>query len=87
MTYCRISEAFVNQVSVNTSNLSDLQNQLDQRVGKHVDLREAIIKKKDEQLKGTLLVYDVYVHRHGQQVIKLTLSQMKQHYTDHNKEP
>ena len=48
----RAAEALLNQVSTNAANLGDLQNQLDRRVGKHVDIREQIIKKKDDELKG-----------------------------------
>ena len=48
----RTAEALLNQVSTNAANLGDLQNQLDRRVGKHVDIREQIIKKKDDELKG-----------------------------------
>ena len=44
----------LSQVSVNTTNLSDLQDKLQQRVGRHVDVREALIRKKDEQLEGKL---------------------------------
>ena len=52
MLYFRTAEALLNQVSTNAANLGDLQNQLDRRVGKHVDIREQIIKKKDDELKG-----------------------------------
>ena len=52
MLYFRAAEALLNQVSTNAANLGDLQNQLDRRVGKHVDIREQIIKKKDDELKG-----------------------------------
>ena len=52
MLYYRTAEALLNQVSTNAANLGDLQNQLDRRVGKHVDIREQIIKKKDDELKG-----------------------------------
>ena len=52
MLYFRTAEALLNQVSTNAANLGDLQNQLDMRVGKHVDIREQIIKKKDHELKG-----------------------------------
>ena len=48
----RTAESLIDKVNVNTSNLSDLQNQLEKRVGKHVDLKEAMLKKKDEELKG-----------------------------------
>ena len=52
MLYFRTAEALLNQVSTNAANLGDLQNQLDRRVGKHVDIREQIIKKKEDELKG-----------------------------------
>ena len=52
MLYFRTAEALLNQVSTNAANLGDLQNQLDRRAGKHVDIREQIIKKKDDDLKG-----------------------------------
>ena len=52
MLYFRTAEALLNQVSTNAANLGDLQNQLDRRVGKHVDIREQIIKKKDDELRG-----------------------------------
>ena len=52
LLYFRTAEALLNQVSTNAANLGDLQNQLDRRVGKHVDIREQIIKKKDDELKG-----------------------------------
>ena len=52
MLYFRTAEALLNQVSTNAANLGDLQNQLDRHVGKHVDIREQIIKKKDDEMKG-----------------------------------
>ena len=52
MLYLRTAEALLNQVSSNAANLGDLQNQLDMGVGKHVDIREQIIKKKDDELRG-----------------------------------
>ena len=50
----RTAEVLLNQVGVNTTNLSDLQDKLQQRVGRHVDVREALIAKKDEQLESKL---------------------------------
>ena len=50
----RTAEALLNQVGVNTTTLSDLQDKLQQRVGRHVDVREALMSKKDEQLEGKL---------------------------------
>ena len=46
----RTAEALLNQVGVNTTNLSDLQDKLQQHVGRHADVREALIAQKDEQL-------------------------------------
>ena len=48
----RTAESLIDKVNVNTSNLSDLQTQLEKRVGKHVDLKEALLKKKDKEIKG-----------------------------------
>ena len=53
--FTRTAESLIDKVNVNTSNLSDLQNQLEKRVGKQVDIREAILKKKDEKLKGNII--------------------------------
>ena len=65
MLYFRTAEALLNQVSTNAANLGDLQNQLDRRVGKHVDIREQIIKKKDDELKGKSIktINDTKVNR------------------------
>ena len=64
MLYFRTAEALLNQVSTNAANLGDLQNQLDRRVGKHVDIREQIIKKKDDELKGkSIKTIDVMILR------------------------
>ena len=52
----RTAESLIDKVNINTSNLSDLQNQIEKRVGKQVDIREAILKKKDEELKGKISV-------------------------------
>ena len=38
------------QISKNTSNLSELQEKVEIKVSKHVDVREALLKKKDEEL-------------------------------------
>ena len=38
------------QISKNTSNLTELQEKVDTKVSKHVDVREALLKKKDEEL-------------------------------------
>ena len=52
----RTAESLIDKVNINTSNLSDLQSQIEKRVGKQVDIREAILKKKDEELKGKISV-------------------------------
>ena len=52
----RTAEFLIDKVNINTSNLSDLQSQIEKRVGKQVDIREAISKKKDEELKGKISV-------------------------------
>ena len=42
-------------MNINTSNLSNLQHELEKRVGKQVDLRDAVLKRKDEELKGWII--------------------------------
>ena len=69
----RTAEELLNQVGTNTSNLNELQHQLEKRAGKHVDAREAILKKRDEQLKGNM--YNVYVVN-----VNFTLTWKFQHY-------
>ena len=51
----RTAESLIDKVNVNTSNLSDLQHELEKRVGKQVDLRDAVLKRKDEELKGRII--------------------------------
>ena len=53
----RTAESLIDKVNVNTSNLSDLQTQLEKRVGKHVDLKEVLLKKKDEEIKGWIISF------------------------------
>ena len=43
-----------------TSNMGEVTNLrlgLEDRLSKHVDVREALMKKKDEQLQGTMYIY------------------------------
>ena len=47
----KVAEVLLEQISKNTSNLSDLHDRVEYRVGKHVDVREALLKQKDEQLQ------------------------------------
>ena len=71
MLYFRTAEALLNQVSTNAANLGDLQNQLDRRVGKHVDIREQIIKKKDDELKGkSIKTINIMILRFNDKIVR-----------------
>ena len=45
-------DLLLNQVSTNTTDLTSLQVKLDGRVSSHIDVREALLKQKDQQLIG-----------------------------------
>jgi hypothetical protein len=38
------------------NDVAGLRNGLEDRLSKHVDVREALIKKKDEQLQGKTMI-------------------------------
>ncbi len=42
----------LSQVSTNTRDLDQLQDRVDKTLARHVDVREEIIRKKDEQIQG-----------------------------------
>ena len=48
----RAVDMLLTQVSSNTNDLSSLQVKLDGRVSNHIDVREALLKQKDQQLLG-----------------------------------
>ena len=48
----RAIDTLLNQMSLNMDEVSGLRQGLEDRISKHVDVREALLKKKDEQLQG-----------------------------------
>ena len=46
----------LNQLNANTGDLTDLQEKVDNRVKHHIDVRESLLQKKDDQLKGKSMV-------------------------------
>ena len=46
----KAAEALLGEIGKNTSNLTELQDRLEYKVSKHVDVREALLKKKDDEL-------------------------------------
>ncbi len=42
----------LSQVGTNTRDLDQLQDRVDKTLARHVDVREEIIRKKDEQIQG-----------------------------------
>ena len=48
----RAIDTLLNQMSLNMDEVAGLRHGLEDRISKHVDVREALLKKKDEQLQG-----------------------------------
>ena len=46
----KAAEVLLGEIGKNTSNLTELQDRLEYKVSKHVDVREALLKKKDDEL-------------------------------------
>ena len=47
----RAAEALLEQIGKNTSNLTELQDSVNYKVNKHIDVRENLLKKKEEELQ------------------------------------
>ena len=45
-------ESLLQQVTSNTKDLDHLHERVEERLNKHVDVREELIKQKDQQIKG-----------------------------------
>ena len=50
----RAIDTLLNQMSLNMDEVQGLRHGLEDRISKHVDVREALLKKKDEQLQGKI---------------------------------
>ena len=48
----RAAEALLGQISKNTSDLSHLHDRVEHKVAKHVDVREALLQKKNEEIEA-----------------------------------
>ena len=48
----RALDALLGQMTSNMDEVTNLRIGLEDRLSKHVDVREALMKKKDEQLQG-----------------------------------
>ena len=48
----RALDALLGQMTSNMDDVTNLRRGLEDRLNKHVDVREALTKKKDEQLQG-----------------------------------
>ncbi len=53
----------LSQVSTNTRDLDQLQDRVDKTLARHVDVREEIIRKKDEQIQGFKLGFQERIMR------------------------
>ena len=53
----RALDALLGQMTSNMGEVTNLRLGLEDRLSKHVDVREALMKKKDEQLQGTMYIY------------------------------
>ena len=53
----RALDALLGQMTSNMGEVTNLRLGLEDRLSKHVDVREALMKKKDEQLQGTMYMY------------------------------
>ena len=51
----RALDALLGQMTSNMDEVTNLRRGLEDRLSKHVDVREALLKKKDEQLQGYYL--------------------------------
>ena len=51
--FIRAIDALLHQMTSNMDQVSGLRQGLEDRLSKHVDVREALIHKKDEQLQGS----------------------------------
>ena len=59
-SHTRNLQAVVDQLSHNALELNELQNKVDHKHSSSLDEREAAIKARDQQLKGTFLVHVVF---------------------------
>ena len=57
--FFRAIDTLLNQMSLNMDEVQGLRHGLEDRISKHVDVREALLKKKDEQLQGK--IYNIFL--------------------------
>ena len=57
----RAIDTLLNQMSLNMDEVQGLRHGLEDRISKHVDVREALLKKKDEQLQGKIGIFHQFL--------------------------
>ena len=67
----RAAEALLEQIGKNTSNLTELQDSVNYKVNKHIDVREALLKKKEEELQSMQKKMDRRMKDEAQEQLEL----------------
>ena len=67
----RAAEALLEQIGKNTSNLTELQDSVNYKVNKHIDVRENLLKKKEEELQKMQTKMDERMKQEAQEQSEL----------------
>ena len=72
----KAAEALLEQIGKNTTNLTELQDSVNYKVHKHIDVRESLLRKKEEELQSMHKKMDQRMQRESQEQLEPYESKM-----------
>ena len=70
-TSVKAAEALLEQIGKNTTNLTELQDSVNYKVNKHIDVRESLLRRKEEEVQSMQKKMDQRMKQESQEQLEL----------------